>query len=88
LTFNLWFEHFAPMRLFTVPIGLTLLFFTCILHPHPARANSEIYPATPSAENAITWKDGYFYISGKPTFLTSGEMHYAHIPRERTRPLG
>jgi beta-galactosidase len=73
------------MRLFTAPIGMTLLSIACILHPHPARANSEIYPATPAAENAITWKNGYFYINDKPTFLTSGEMHYARIPRELWR---
>ena len=47
-----------------------------------AIANAEIFPAEPAAKSAIDWKDGYFVINGKPTFLTSGEMHYARIPRE------
>ncbi len=46
------------------------------------RANANIFPPEPSAESAIHWKDGYFDINGQPTFLTSGEMHYARIPRE------
>ena len=45
-------------------------------------ANSEIFPAEPAAKAAVDWKGGYFVINGKPTFLTSGEMHYARIPRE------
>ena len=51
----------------------------------PVLGNGEIYPAQPAAEKAITWKDGYFVINGKPTILTSGEMHYARIPRELWR---
>jgi beta-galactosidase len=47
-----------------------------------ASANSEIFPPLPPAESAIHWKDGYFIINGQPTFITSGEMHYARIPRE------
>jgi len=50
-----------------------------------AVANSDIFPALPAAENSVAWKDGYFWINGKPTFLTSGEMHYARIPRELWR---
>ncbi len=46
------------------------------------QANSDIFPAEPAAQNAVTWKDGYFWIKGKPTLLTSGEMHYARIPRD------
>jgi beta-galactosidase len=46
-----------------------------------ARGNGEIFPAEPAAAHAIQWKDGYFQINGVPTFLTSGEMHYARIPR-------
>ncbi len=48
-------------------------------------ANNELYPPAPSAQSAIHWQDGYFYIDGKPTFITSGEMHYARIPRELWR---
>ena len=59
-------------------LTVSLLFATSSL----ALANSEIFPAEPAAKPAIDWKDGYFIINGKPTFLTSGEMHYARIPRE------
>jgi beta-galactosidase len=43
-----------------------------------------IYPAsTPEAAEAIHWSgDGYFVINGQPTFLSSGEIHYARVPRE------
>ncbi len=50
-----------------------------------AMANSDIFPALPAAENSVAWKNGYFWINGKPTILTSGEMHYARIPRELWR---
>lgn len=50
-----------------------------------AAANADIFPALPAAANSVTWKDGYFWINGKPTFLTAGEMHYARIPRELWR---
>lgn len=76
------------MRHIPAPIGLTLVFLFCLfclLCPRLARANGEIYPPAPSAQSAINWKNGYFYINGKPTFLTSGEMHYPRIPRELWR---
>jgi len=43
-----------------------------------------IFPAsTPEAANAIHWSDnGYFVVNGRPTFLSSGEIHYARVPRE------
>ena len=43
-----------------------------------------IFPAsTPAAAKAIHWSDnGYFVIHGQPTFLSSGEIHYARVPRE------
>lgn len=41
-----------------------------------------IYPAsTPEAVKAIHWSDsGYFVINGQPTFISSGEIHYARVP--------
>jgi beta-galactosidase len=66
-------------------IGISLLFIFCLLSPQSGQANGSIYPPTPAAQNAINWKDGYFSINGKPTFITSGEMHYARIPRELWR---
>jgi len=49
------------------------------------QANSEIFPATPAAQEKIYWEDGFFYINGKPTFITAGEIHYSRIPRELWR---
>jgi len=51
----------------------------------PAGAKDEIFPATPNVRSKVDWKDGYFVIDGKPTFLTVGELHYARIPRELWR---
>ena len=66
---------------------LILGFITCVLASGTSigLANSEIFPATGPAQAAIDWKNGYFVIHGKPTFITSGEMHYARIPRELWR---
>jgi len=64
------------------PVIFLALFFLAIAGVRTTTANSEIFPAEPAAKSAIDWKDGYFVINGKPTFLTSGEMHYARIPRE------
>jgi beta-galactosidase len=68
-----------------VRIAFGILSLFCLFCPRLAQANGEIFPADPAAQNAINWKDGYFSINGKPTFLTSGEMHYARIPRELWR---
>jgi len=73
------------MRYIANPLRFCLLAFVCLLCPHLIGANADIYPPTPAAQAAINWKDGYFYINGKPTFITSGEMHYARIPRELWR---
>jgi len=73
------------MSLLAVRIACIFLSLFCLFCPRAAQANSEIFPPDPAAQNAINWKDGYFYINGKPTFLTSGEMHYARIPRELWR---
>ncbi len=61
------------------------LFLLCLFLPLSLLANSQIFPATGAARDLITWENGYFYIKGQPTFITSGEMHYARIPRELWR---
>ena len=53
--------------------------------PLNLRANDQIFPAVGGAQDKVTWKEGYFYINGKPTFLTAGELHPARIPRELWR---
>lgn len=46
-----------------------------------AFANNDIFPAQPAAEEAITWRNGNFLVDGNPTFLASGEIHYARVPK-------
>jgi beta-galactosidase len=63
-------------------LGLLLL--------QPARATpqdgtGEIFPAAPAAQDAIHWQNNYFVINGKPTFISSGSIHYARVPRELWR---
>ena len=46
-------------------------------------ASDGIFPASsPEATKAIHWENGYFVINGTPTFLSSGEIHYARVPRK------
>ena len=73
----------------------TLFSLLCLATLGSALANSEIFPATGAARDKIGWNNGYFMIDGKPVFITSGEMHYARIPRElwrdriwRTKQMG
>jgi len=64
------------------------LFALCILSLLPApcaEAKDDIFPPEPSAQQAIHWKDGYFYVDGKPTIIRSGSIHYARVPREMWR---
>ncbi|HEY4328263.1 MAG TPA: beta-galactosidase, partial [Phycisphaerae bacterium] len=41
-----------------------------------------IFPAEPTAQKAIHWDNGFFVINDRPTFIASGEIHYARVPRE------
>jgi beta-galactosidase len=64
----------VPLRFLLLPLFLSLTAW--------AGPNADIFPPTPAAAGAINWKDGYFLINGQPTYITSGEMHYARIPRQ------
>ena len=59
-----------------LPVCLALLWY------HPARGNSDIFPPLPAAQSADHWENGYFVLNGKPTFVNSGSIHYARVPRE------
>jgi beta-galactosidase len=64
----------------------TTLTFILLLLPSAALATpNEIFPALPAAQDAIHWRDGYFYINGQPTIIRSGSVHYARVPREQWR---
>jgi beta-galactosidase len=62
-----------------------LLFMSVAQATAQDRRNHEIFPAKPAAQDAIHWDNGYFVINGKPTFISSGSIHYARVPRELWR---
>jgi len=70
-----------------LPMAASLGMFATLSLPGNLRAapNADIYPPEPAAQQAIHWDNGYFVINGKPTFITSGDMPYARIPRELWR---
>lgn len=76
---------FPGMRFFPLAASLGLLAFFSQTEKMLAAPNADIYPPEPAAKDAIHWQNGYFIINGKPTFLTSGDMPYARIPRELWR---
>jgi beta-galactosidase len=47
----------------------------------PPDSKFEIFPPAPAARSAIHWENGYFVINGEPTFISSGSIHYARVPR-------
>lgn len=65
------------------PRAVFSLCLSCLMFS--AKANDDLFPATGSAAQMVTWKDGSFVIKGVPTFLASGEVHYVRVPRELWR---
>ena len=61
------------------------LLLTQVARATPEDGRDEIFPPKAAAQDAIHWKDGYFVINGKPTFISSGSVHYARVPRELWR---
>ena len=59
--------------------------FAFLAMPSMARANDAMFPAQAAAAASIGWKNNYFLVNGKPTVLSSGEIHYARVPRELWR---
>ena len=46
-----------------------------------AAANDEMYPPAPAAQKAIQIDGRGFTINGQPTYVASGSIHYARVPR-------
>jgi len=44
--------------------------------------NDDIFPPAPAAAKAINFDGRGFLINGRRTFITSGSVHYARVPRE------
>jgi beta-galactosidase len=51
------------------------------LLPLTASANDSMFPPTPAAKHFIDMDGKGFLIHGKRTFIVSGSMHYARVPR-------
>ncbi len=50
-----------------------------------SRADDGIFPPAPAAKATIDFDGRGFLINGKRTFLASGSLHYARVPRELWR---
>ena len=64
---------------------LAVLLFTPVARATPEDGRDEIFPPKAAAQDAVHWQDGYFVLHGKPTFISSGSIHYARVPRELWR---
>jgi beta-galactosidase len=64
---------------------LAVLLFTHAAGATPEGGGNEIFPPKAAAQDAIHWDNGYFVINGRPTFISSGSIHYARVPRELWR---
>ncbi len=60
---------------------LLLLFAYILLLPTGARANDDMFPPAPAAAPYIHFDGRGFVIRGKRTFIVSGSLHYARVPR-------
>lgn len=49
--------------------------------PYFAQANDDLFPPLPAAQPFIHFDGKGFVINGKRTFLVSGSIHYARVPR-------
>jgi beta-galactosidase len=64
---------------------LAVLLFTHAAGATPQGGGNEIFPPKAAAQDAIHWDNGYFVINGRPTFISSGSIHFARVPRELWR---
>ncbi len=64
-----------------IVVGLSLIGFTI----RPVEANDGIFPPAPTAASAINFDGKGFIINGQRTFIASGGMEYARVPKELWR---
>ena len=50
-----------------------------------AQANDQMFAPQPAAASSINWQGNYFAVKGAPTFIWSGSMHFARLPKEKWR---
>ena len=71
-------NSFHPSRLLC---AATLGALTFLLGSSLALANDAMFPPAPSAKTAINFDGRGFMVNGKRTFIASGSLHYARVPR-------
>ncbi len=64
---------------------LAAMLLAPFLAARPAMANDDIFPPSPAAKSFINFDGRGFIINGQRTFLASGSLHYARVPRELWR---
>jgi beta-galactosidase len=77
--------HKTTFRTHSVAVGLVAGAVALVASPGPAAANDAMFPAQTAAADSIGWKNNYFVVKGKPAVISSGEIHYARVPRELWR---
>ncbi|MBV9851344.1 MAG: beta-galactosidase [Armatimonadetes bacterium] len=53
----------------------------------PAQANDSMFPPAPAAKASIDFDGHGFLIHGRRTFLVSGSLHFARLPRAQWRDM-
>ncbi len=66
-----------PLRALAASTCLAL----ALASPHASRADDNIFPAGPQARASISFDGRGFLINGQRTFIASGSLHYARVPR-------
>ncbi len=77
---SLLFEN-SRRALLAAGAGLAL----ALASPQAVRADDNIFPAGPAAKPFIDFDGRGFLIKGQRTFLASGSLHYARVPRAMWR---
>ena len=65
---------------------LSLIFLT-VLTSSSLQANDDFFPPSPDAAKVINFDGRGFIINGKRTFITSGSIHFARVPKENWRDI-
>jgi hypothetical protein len=58
------------------------LIFLTMLTSTGLWANDDFFPSSPDAAKVIDFDGRGFIINGKRTFITSGSIHFARVPKE------
>jgi beta-galactosidase len=63
------------------------LILMTVLGSTALRANDDFFPPSPDAAKVVNFDGRGFIINGKRTFITSGSVHFARVPKENWRDI-